>query len=84
MNDLQLPLQAIFKPIINTYSKLPGAKPPLKDSKVVNQQAAAEGVLHVQTDQPAAQQPPNLQHKEEQSCVLTSTYTSANFFLNAQ
>lgn len=30
-----------------TYSKLPGAKPSLKDSEVVDEQAATEGVLHV-------------------------------------
>lgn len=48
-----------------TYSKLPGSKPSLENSKVVNQQAAAEGVLHIQADQPATQQPPHLQPEEK-------------------
>lgn len=30
-----------------TYSKLPGTKPPLKDSEVVDEQAATEGIFHV-------------------------------------
>lgn len=30
-----------------TYSKLPGTKPPFKDSEVVDEQAATEGIFHV-------------------------------------
>lgn len=30
-----------------THSKLPGSKPPLKDTKVVNEQAATKGVLDI-------------------------------------
>lgn len=57
----------LHDPCFCTYSKLPGAKPPLKDSEVIDEQAAAERVLHIQTDQPAAKQPPHLQHEGEHS-----------------
>lgn len=33
----------------STYSKLPGTKSPFEDSKVVDEQAAAEGILDIQT-----------------------------------
>lgn len=33
--------------VFGTYGKLPGAEPPLKDSEVVDEQTATEGVLHV-------------------------------------
>lgn len=59
--------------IISTYSELPGSKPPLKDSEVVDEQAATEGVLHVQTDQPAKQQPPHLQQGERRVILTTHT-----------
>lgn len=45
----------------DTYSKLPGTKPPFKDSEVVDEQAATEGIFYVQTNQPAPQEPPHLQ-----------------------
>lgn len=48
-----------------TYGKLPGAKPPLEYSEVIDEQAATERVLHIQTDQPATQQPPKLQQKRK-------------------
>lgn len=43
-----------------THSKLPGPKPPLKDSEVVDEQAATEGVFDIETDQSTAKEPPNL------------------------
>lgn len=35
------------KNCFNTYSKLPSPKPPFKDSEVVDEQAAAEGILDI-------------------------------------
>jgi hypothetical protein len=53
-----------------TYSKLPGAESPLKDAEVVDEQAAAEGVLQIQTDQPAAGPPPHLRFERKKGFLL--------------
>ena len=44
-----------------THGELPGAESALEDPEVVYEQAAAEGVLQVQADQPATHPAPHLE-----------------------
>ncbi len=46
---------------IQTYSKFVAAKPSLKNTKIVDEQTAAESVFQVQADEPSTHQPPELQ-----------------------